>query len=55
MNVTPTVSHYPPPTDWWAEDDNEELIKEITLEEFEGDDDGVEHVYVELVDDDYLL
>lgn len=55
QSVTPTVKHYPPHTDWWAEDDNEELIEEITLEEFEGDDDGVDKIYTELVDPDLML
>lgn len=44
MSVTPSVTKKPPTTDWWAEDDNEALIEEISLEEFDNSH------FVELVD-----
>jgi hypothetical protein len=53
MAVTPSVVKKPPPTDWWA--DTDDLIEEISIEEFEGDDNGVDNVYIELVDDDPML
>ncbi len=55
LAVKPSVTHYPPQTDWWAEDDNADLIEEISLEDFEGDDEGVDKIYIELVDDDLML
>ena len=33
MSITPSVIKIPPQTDWWAEDDNEALIEEISLNE----------------------
>lgn len=55
MMIKPSVTHYPTPTDWWAEDDNEELIEEISIEDFEGDDEGVDKIYTELDDTGFLL
>jgi hypothetical protein len=56
MSVKPTVTHYPPPIDWWGDDDDDDdLIEDISIEDLEGDDDGVDKIYIELVDDDLLL
>jgi hypothetical protein len=49
MSVVPSIIKRPPLADWWAEDDNEDLISQLTLEEFE---DLALGTVTELVDED---
>lgn len=46
LDIKPSVVKRPSPTDWWAEDDNEALIEEISIEDFDGSH------FVSLVDEE---